>query len=131
MTERVLVLYDATPCADQAVEHALRLAQEWNASLYVVALAPTDDGTHSRSSQLMDDLVAFAHLGRRLGIDVDGSFLDAPDQGVLEQLIASHRIDHLVMALCNDTEPNANARLLRALAENSPVPVTTLEVSGR
>lgn len=131
MAERVLVPYDATPCADQAVEYALRLAQEWNASLYVVALAPANADTHPRSSQLMDDLVAFAHLGRRLGIDVDGSFLDTPDQGVLKQLIASHRIDHLVVALCNDTAPNANAQLLRALAENSPVPVTTLEVSGR
>lgn len=128
MAERVLVPYDASFCADRAVEHALQLAHAWNASLYVVALASAHVDGPAAGNRLMDDLIAFAHLGRRLGVEVDGSFLESPSTPVLKQLMASHRIDHLVVAVCKGAADSDNARLIQSLAQDSPVPVTTLEI---
>lgn len=128
MAERLLVAYDASLCADRAVEHAMQLARTWNASLYVAALAPPGAKGTAVGAQLMDDLIAFAHLGRRFGIDVDGSFVDSPNEVVLKQLMTSHQIDHLVVAHCSDAAPSDITRLLQNLVQDSPVPVTNLEV---
>lgn len=129
MVERLLVPYDASFCADRAVEHAMQLARAWNATLFVVALAPAGADGAQANGQLMDDLVAFARLGRRLGVDVDGSYLKKPNEALIRQLIDSHHIDHLVIALCDGPAAGSeNGQLLRALAQNCPVPITTLEI---
>jgi nucleotide-binding universal stress UspA family protein len=131
MGERILVPYDGTALADEAVEKAIDLARTQEASLYVLAIAPGEDeqapSMLSVAARLTDDLMTFARLGAQLGIDIDGSYLDAPTEVLLRAIIETHRINRVIMALDRATaDASRNGRLLKALAENCPVPVTVL-----
>jgi nucleotide-binding universal stress UspA family protein len=130
MAERILVPYDRSVCADTAVEAALRLAREQNASLYVLAMTPDEPETTGPipvASQLNDDLIAFVRLGSQMGVRVDGSYLEAPTVELIREAMVTHRIDHLVVANCETQEKtSANGRMLRTLTTDSPVPTTVL-----
>ncbi|PWK89729.1 universal stress protein [Fulvimonas soli] len=122
----ILVLYDGSPDTDRAVEHALTLARQRSARLFVLAVAPHSANAGAAASArvaLTDDLIAFARLGRRLGVEVDGSCLDQPDRGIVEQVIASHRIDRVVLPKADGVPKSPGARLLRDLGRDCPVPV--------
>lgn len=131
MAERLLVAYDGSACADKAVEYALQQAVRDHAELFVLALAPDaiDLGAGpSPASRLTDDLIAFARAGKRLGVVVDGSYLDEPSIGLLRQVLANHRIDHLIVARCDSGDgASRNGRLLQVLADECPVEVTVLD----
>jgi nucleotide-binding universal stress UspA family protein len=130
MGERILVPYDGSALADKAVEKAIDLARTQEISVYVLAIAPGEDDPSSSlpvGTRLTDDLITFAHLGAQLGIDIDGSYLEAPTEALLRAVIETHRINRVLMARDGATESTTrNGRLLKALAANCPVPVTML-----
>ena len=130
MAERILVPYDRSVCADTAVEAALRLAREQNASLYVLAMTPDEPDTTGPipvASLLNDDLIAFMRLGSQMGVRVDGSYLESPTVEQIREAMVTHGIDHLVVANCETLEKTSpNGRMLRTLTTNSPVPTTVL-----
>ncbi|MEW9570400.1 universal stress protein [Rhodanobacter sp. Si-c] len=121
-TGHILVLYDGSPGTDGAVEHALALARQVPARLFVLAVAPTG-ATPSTRTSLTDDLIAFARLGRRLGVEVDGSCLDEAAHDVVEQVIASHGIDRVVLPGTDSASKSPIADLLRDLGQDCPVPI--------
>jgi hypothetical protein len=117
MTERILVAYDRSSFGDLAVETALQLARERaDAELHVLAIAQAA-GNLSLREQLNDDLIAFAHLGRRFGVAVEGAVLVAPDAECIATELTRRRIDRVVVARpappAGDTEVD---RLLDAAA---------------
>jgi nucleotide-binding universal stress UspA family protein len=98
MTERILVAYDRSSLGDLAVETALQLARERTGTeLHVLAISQAAGDVPLRE-QLNDDLVAFAHLGRRLGVAVDGTVLVAPDVECIATELTQRRIDRVVIA---------------------------------
>ena len=131
MSERILVPYDGSACADEAVAKAMELAGAQGASLYLLAIAPGEMETAasqlSASARLMDDLITFARLGVKLGIDIDGSYLGTPTASLLRTVIENHHVDRVLMVR-NDAgaDTSGNGRLLNALVDDCPVPVTVL-----
>jgi hypothetical protein len=98
MTERILVAYDRSSLGDLAVETALQLARERTGTeLHVLAISQAAGNLPLRE-QLNDDLVAFVHLGRRLGVAVDGTVLVAPDAECIATELTQRRIDRVVIA---------------------------------
>ena len=131
MSERILVPYDGSPCADEAVAKAMELAGAQGASLYLLAMAPGEMETAASllpaSARLMDDLITFARLGAKLGIDINGSYLDAPTESRLRAVIKNHHIDRVLMVRNGaGADTSGNGRLLNALVDDCPVPVTVL-----
>lgn len=129
MSERLLVPYDGSAPADAAVERAFDLAKTQGASVYVLAIAPHEAAPTSSlpiSTRLTDDLMTFVRIGTQLGIDVDGSYLDQPTDVLLRAVIETHRIDRVVMIHSDTENASHNGRLLKALVEHCPVPVTIL-----
>lgn len=130
MNERLLVPYDGSAAADAAVERAFDLAKTQGASVYVLAIAPDENGPTSSlpiGARLTDDLMTFARIGAQLGIDVDGSYLDQATEALVRAVIETHHIDRVVLVRNEATEDSSrNGRLLKALAGNCPVPVTLL-----
>jgi nucleotide-binding universal stress UspA family protein len=135
MTERILVPYDGSACADEAVAKAIELAGREGSSLYLLALGPADENAADSplppSARLTEDLITFARMGARVGIDIDGSYLAAPTIGLLQAVIETHRIDRVLMVRCAPTgNASSLARLLDALAGDCPVPVTVLSTES-
>lgn len=136
MNERILVPYDGSASADQAVEKAMTLAREQRTDLYILGMAPDiaelKPSALPIGTRLMDDLVTFAHLGTRLGIDIDGTYLEAPTELLLRSIIETHHISQVIMARGENVDANTtNGRLLQALTANCPVPVKVLTRGNR
>jgi len=128
MTKRILVPYDGSACADEAVAKAIELAGREGSSLYLLALGPADDTTTDSPlplrASLTDDLITFARMGAKLGIDIDGSYLAAPTVALLHAVIETHHVDRVLMVRGGNA--SGRTRLLDALADDCPVPVTVL-----
>ena len=130
MSERILVPHDGSAPADQAVEKAIELARTQDACVYLLAISPDQDTSSSAlavGARLTDDLIAFAHFGARLGINIDGAYLDMPTEASLHAIIVNQNIDRVATVRDKATEGSSRSgQLLKALAENCPVPVTVL-----
>jgi nucleotide-binding universal stress UspA family protein len=127
MASRLLVLYDGSTDARKAVEEALRLAFEAHACLFVLAVRLHDDATTvDAGAHFTQDLIAFAREGKRLGTDVDASYLDAPTPALVQQVLLAHGIDRVLVARPGHGASCATTLLWNALHDDCPVPVTVI-----
>lgn len=129
--QRILVPYDRSPGTDAAVEYGLCWAQRVSARLFILALAPVptadDDPYFPPGAFLTDDLIAFAKLGQSMGVDVDGTLLNAPSLDALKQVLGSHGIDQVLLPPLRGAADMPMSDLLRQLAQDCPVPVACLD----
>ena len=98
MNARVLAVYDRSILGDLAVEAALQFARSHDvAELHFLAIAASSaDAT--QCEVLTDDLLAFARLGQRQGLVVDGCVIDMPDAECMATEIRQRKIDHVLIA---------------------------------
>jgi nucleotide-binding universal stress UspA family protein len=124
MITRILVAYDGSNAAGDGFETALQLASDNKASVYVVGAArQPEDGPASRE-RLNDDLVAFARLGKRFGIAVDGCVLENASPPRVAELIKTQNIDHVrVPKPADGGAPAALTDLLTSAAQLTNVKV--------
>ena len=98
MNARVLAVYDRSILGDLAVETALQFSRTHDVDeLHVLAIA-VSSGDVTQRRVLNDDLLAFARLGQRQGVVVDGCVIDMPDAERMATEIRQRKIDHLVIA---------------------------------
>ena len=98
MNARVVAVYDRSILGDLAVEAALQFARTHDvAELHILAIAASSADATQREV-LNDDLLAFARLGQRQGLIVDGCVIDMPDAERMVTEIRQRKIDHLVIA---------------------------------
>jgi hypothetical protein len=122
----ILTIYDGLPNTAMAVEHAFMLARRLPASIFIVGIArrpETTTGGFPPPSPIVDDLIAYIHLGRRLGLDVDGQCLEEVSRELVERLIARQRIDQVVLPKFHGYPQSGTALLARDLMEACPVPL--------
>ena len=98
MNARVLAIYDRSNLGDLAVEAALQFARSHDVSELHVMAIDASPGDATQRELLNDDLLAFARLGQRHGVVVDGCVIDMPDAERMEREIRQRKIDHLVIA---------------------------------
>lgn len=129
MTIRILAVFDRTPLGHLAVETAFQSAcSKAQAEVHVLAI-PTTPGDAEQQEALHDDLVAFAQVGRRLGVLMDGAIVEAPDTARIVAEIRQRKIDRLVIAKpARQTPDTAIDRLLDAAANVAGI--STLVVRG-
>lgn len=97
MTTRILAVYDRTSLGDLAIETAFQFARTCDAAEVIVLAVPEVPGNAGQHASLNDDLLTFVHLGRRLGIAVDGELIDAPDSERFALEMRRWRIDHVII----------------------------------
>ena len=97
MNARVLAVYDRSNLGDLAVETALQFARTHDVDeLHVLAIAASPDNV-TQYGMLNDDLLAFARLGQRQGVVMNGCVIDMPDAERMATEIRERKIDHLVI----------------------------------
>jgi regulator of RNase E activity RraA len=116
MNARVLAVYDRSILGDLAIETALQYSRTHDvAELHILAIAASP-GDVTQWAVLNDDLRAFARLGQRQGVVVDGCVLDMPDVERMTTEIRQRKIDHLIIAEPADAE---NRRVMADLLDKA------------
>jgi len=124
---QILALYDRSALGDLAVETAFQLAREQStAALHVLAVpSVTDDAT--QCERLADDLLAFARIGQRYGIALDGDVLADPSIERVADEVRKRKINLIVIAKPDDLGADTEiSRLLDAVVRDTGVPATVV-----
>lgn len=129
MTTRILTVYDRTSLGDLAVETAFQFARTCDAAELIVLAVPEVPGDAGQRASLNDDLLMFVHLGRRLGIAVDGELIDAPNSERFALEMRRWRIDHVIIVEPAGKDGGSAMRCMPALdAAAGMAGVTTMVV---
>lgn len=127
MTSRILAVFDGTPLGHLAVETAFQAAcSKTEAELYVLAV-PVTPGDTEQNETLHDDLLAFAQVGRRLGVLVDGTVTDVADAERIVNEIRQRKIDRVVIARPAPPDPDTAMNQLLDMAAKT-TDIATIEV---
>lgn len=119
MTVHILVVHDGSAPADVAVEAALDLAGEFpERSLFVLKILQSSADPLSRRNA-EDDLMSFAKLGQRLGIEVDGELTEDLSLENLARVLRQRRISHLVIG--HASYPDAATPLVELLLKAAAI----------
>jgi len=131
MKARVLAVYDRSPLGDLAIEAALRFAGSHDVAVLHILAVPGLPGDAVQREALNDDLLAFARLGLRLEVVVDGGVIDVLDAERLMAEMQQREIDHLVIAKPAGADANtAIGRMLDAAAEAAGIATLVVREEG-
>ncbi|MEO7067259.1 MAG: hypothetical protein ABI114_10155 [Rhodanobacter sp.] len=98
MNVRVLAVYDRSVLGDLTVEAALRFSRTHDvAEMHILAIVAAPDSAIERGL-MNDDLLAFARLGQRQGVVVDGCVIATLDAERVATEIRQRKIDDLIIA---------------------------------
>lgn len=126
----ILAVYDGLPETILSVEHALLLARRIQASVFILGLPPPLDRAADAPAiraAMVDELIAYIHAGRRLGLDVDAQCPDEVSRGSVERFIADLHIDQIVVPKVGEHTRPGTAALVRDLMQSCTVPLVICE----
>ncbi|GAB2583025.1 universal stress protein [Dyella jejuensis] len=123
VTTQILVLYDRSALGDLAVETGFQVAREQaDATLHVLAVPGIADDA-MQCERLADDLIAFARIGQRYGIALDGDVMAEPSVERINAEIRKRKIDRIITAKPDGQEgDNEISRLLDAVVQSTGIP---------
>jgi len=131
MKARVLAVYDRSPLGDLAIEAALRFAGTHDVAVLHILAVPELPGDAGQRETLNDDLLAFARLGLKRQVVVDGSVIDVLDTERLMAEMRRREIDHLIIAKPAGSDADtAIGRMLDAAAEAAGIATIVVREEG-
>lgn len=126
----ILAVYDGLPETILSVEHALLLARRIQASVFILGLPLSldrDTDAPAVRAEMVDELIAYIHAGRRLGLDVDAQCPDEVSHRSVERFIADLHIDQVVVPKVGAHTRPGTAALVRDLVQSCTVPLVICE----
>ncbi|GLQ99019.1 universal stress protein [Dyella mobilis] len=127
MPTQILALYDRSALGDLAVETAFQAAREQaTAALHLLAIPSVADDA-AQCERLSDDLIAFARIGQRYGIVLDGAVIVEPTVERITTEVRARKINLLVIAKPASQRGSTElSRLLDAVAHVTGIPTTVV-----